>query len=86
MLVGQHDAGIADADFGMVDLAARIRQAHDLLGAECFLVEGNGVAGAAQNQIRGHSVMTLGDRFHCSGHIGLPLAVVLGALRSMAFP
>ena len=53
---------------------------------ERFLVEGNGVAGAAQNQIRGHSVMTLGDRFHCSGHIGLPLAVVLGALLSMAFP
>jgi len=78
VLVGQHDAGIADLDFGMVDLPAGIRQAHDLVGAERFPVERDGVAGATQDQIRRHTVIALGDRFYLGAHSGLASVWSLG--------
>src|SRR5271166_286126 len=78
VLVGQHDAGIADADLGVVDLAAGIRQAHDLLGAERSLVEGDGVARTTQDQIRRHTVIALGNRFYLGAHPGLASVSLLG--------
>src|SRR5271166_510546 len=71
VLVGQHDSGIADPDLRMVDLAAGTRQTHDLLGAERRLVEGDSVTGTIQDQIGRHTVIALGDRLHCCGHIAL---------------
>ena len=76
VLVGQHDARIADLDLGVMDLAAGILHPHDLFGAERLLVEGDGVACATQDQIGRHAVIAFRDRFYRGSHVGL-LGVVL---------
>jgi len=45
VFVGQHDAGVADTDLGMMDLAAGIVHAHHLGGAERLFVKGDRIAG-----------------------------------------
>src|SRR4029077_15751583 len=60
----------------MPDLAARAAGAHHLFGAKRFLIEGDGVAGTAQDQIRRNGVIAFGDSFYCCGHIGLLRAVL----------
>src|SRR5215813_2962277 len=75
MLVGQHNARISNPDFGMADLPAGTAYPHHLFRPECDFVKGDRVAGAAQDQIRRHGVISFGDRPCCYSHIYLLRAV-----------
>src|ERR1700730_937052 len=64
VLVGQHDAGAAYADLGVMDLAAGVVHAHHLGGAERPFVKGDRIAGGVQDEVGRHAVIALGNWFH----------------------
>src|ERR1700740_3467819 len=76
VLVGQHDAGIPDLNLGMPDPAPTAADAHYLFGSKRLFIEGNGGGSAAQDQVRRHGVIALGNGFHCCSHIDLLCAVL----------
>src|SRR3712207_8647461 len=47
-LIGEHDRGVADPDLRVHDRSVRPGKAHDLLGAECPLVELDGLRGRSE--------------------------------------
>src|SRR6185503_8673747 len=72
-LIGQHDAGIADLNFGVTDLAVGLTHAKDFLGSESLFVKFDGRRGAVDDQIRRHGVIAIRDWFyfgwHCSSYL-----------------
>ncbi|MNI53422.1 hypothetical protein D3C73_1082500 [compost metagenome] len=66
----QHDRAIADAQFGVTDATIGHGQAHDLNGAESFLVEIDGFGSFVDAQIGGDAVIPLRNGFDT--HDGSP--------------
>jgi hypothetical protein len=67
-LVGQHDLGIANPDFGEPHFTVRGREPREFGGAKGRLVELDGLGGVGDNQIGRGGVVALRDRFDFSGH------------------
>ena len=59
----EHDRAVADAQFGMADAAVGHGQAHDLNGAEGFLVKIDGFGRFFDAQVRGDAVIALWNGF-----------------------
>src|SRR5262245_14846628 len=68
IFIGHHDPRISDLDFSVGDLAVRLCKAHELLRAECFLIEFQSFGGAFDTQNRGYRPVTLGYRFDFVRH------------------
>ena len=66
-LIGQHDHGIADPNFGMHDLAAGAIHAHDFSRAECPLVTLQSLRGTGKNQVRRHRMVSIRNWLHGHG-------------------
>ena len=60
--VGEHDARIADLQFGVTDTAVGMRDAHQFLGAKGVFVEFDGAGRVGNDQVRRNAVVSLRDR------------------------
>jgi len=61
VLIGEHDVGAADAEFGVTDASIGTGHAHDFGGSEDFLVEVDGLRRTFDDEIGSHGAVTFGN-------------------------